>query len=281
MFLTISVTTFNRKKLSEFCIKTIHERTPRKEHELIVVDNGSTDGTVKMLEEYRRKGYIDKLILNHFNSLGMAINDAWKASSRKANWLIALANDHFCMEGWFENFKQVVRSEFKPDYILAVYRMPAFTHWTPRKTENGGSYLVRKKRWKFGYPFGGGLAIKKACVQAYDFRYNEMKFGSQRGSITAVFCRRVHAKGLRCMALGKPCILAQDGEFNNPAFKDYYETRFGTNIKGKDHERRKRKLALLQKRGYMPNPDLYYEGVDYDITPQTRKALEAYKKNLR
>ena len=60
MFASISITSLNRKKLTNFCIKTIRGRTPRKEYELIVVDNGSTDGAVQMLQKYKAEGVIDK-----------------------------------------------------------------------------------------------------------------------------------------------------------------------------------------------------------------------------
>lgn len=277
MYASISVTTYNRKDLSAFCIKTIHERTPRKEHELIVVDNGSTDGTVKMLQKYKAKGIIDKLVLGHPNSLGAAINSAWAIASPKAAWLIVFSNDLFCMEGWFENLKLVIESELKPDYVFACLRMPGFMNMIPHKTSNGGCYTVKKGPWKFGWPFGGGLTIKKALVKKHNIHFVRSPFTHRRVSIYGIICRRLYALKLRFVALGKPCILMHDCDFANPKNRAYYEKRFGLHLKpkGNDYERRARKWAALQKRSYTTNPDAYYEGSGYEIGPHYRNALDS------
>ena len=52
MFNSISLTVYNRTKLTEVCINTILERTPRNQYEFIVVDNGSQPDTIKMLKKY-------------------------------------------------------------------------------------------------------------------------------------------------------------------------------------------------------------------------------------
>ena len=36
MFISIGVTTYNRKKLTELCIKTINETVPKEETEIVV-----------------------------------------------------------------------------------------------------------------------------------------------------------------------------------------------------------------------------------------------------
>lgn len=282
MLLSLSVTTYNRKRLSEFCIRSIHERTfPREEYELVVIDNGSTDGTIEMLQKYKRKGVINKLVLHHTNSLGASINRAWKISNSKAVWLLAISNDHFCMHGWFENFKRVIASEIRPEYLLAVRRMPSYKDFIPAKTKNGGVYLIAKRKWKFGYPFGGGLAIKRQLAFKHKIKYPESLFHYRKGSVTSAVCRRSHDLKLRFAALGKPCVLAQDSGFNDPEYKSYYDKRFGIAKTDSDTARRKRKLALLRRRGYMPDPDSYYEGADYAIGAYSRKALITYVEDQK
>ena len=280
MFASISVTTYNRKDLSKYCIDTIHKYTPRREYELIVVDNGSTDGTVPMLEEFKARGIIDKLVVKHPNSLGKAINDAWKLADQKADWLIVFSNDLFCMKGWFENLKLIIKSEFKPEYIFACLRMPGFMNMIPFKARNGGSYTIKKGRWKSGYPFGGGLVIKHGLVKKHKIRFGEIAFTYYRKSIYSILCRGLHRLGLRFVALGKPCILMHDCDFADPKYKAYYEGRFGVHEVNMDddHARRVLKLDRLQKRGYTTNPDAYYEGSDYTIGPYYRNALNALEE---
>jgi len=289
MYASISVTTYNRKTLTNFCIKTIHERTPRDEYELIVVDNGSTDGTVEMLKAYKTSGIIDKLLLKHPNSLGLAINDAWANASPKADWLIVFSNDLFCMEGWFENLKLVIESELKPDYLFACLRMPGFKSMIPHKTLNGGCYTIKKGVWKLGHPFGGGLAIKKSLVKLHNIQFQTIPFSPRRISIYSAVCRRLYRLKLKFVALGKPCILMHDCDFANPKYKGYYQRRFGIpkakkhkeiyrSVRGEEANRRLRKWTRLLKMGYITNPEEYYEGSGYEIGPYYRKALEALRK---
>lgn len=56
----IAMLTCNRKRLAEISITEIKKRTTTP-HRLIVLDNGSTDGTQSMLEHFYRAGVIDEL----------------------------------------------------------------------------------------------------------------------------------------------------------------------------------------------------------------------------
>jgi len=277
MFASISVTTYNREKLSKFCIETIRDRTPRDEYELIVIDNGSTDGTVSMLQNFKANGVIDKLVLKHVNSLGKAINDAWKLSSPDADWLIVLSNDMFCMEGWFENFKRIVRSNLKPGYVFCALRMPGFGKRVPYKTENGGSFVIRSGKWEKGYPFGGGLAIRRNLIGRGGVQFAERYTDWLRRSIYMGVCNRLFMMHLKCVELGKPCLMFQDCEFGNPKYAEYYKKRFNILKKSRGdgkYDYRVRKFETLKKIGYTKNPDAYYEGSGYIISKFYRDALE-------
>lgn len=271
MFLSIGLTTYNRQKLSRFCIEAIRDRTPRDEYEFIVIDNGSVDGTVPMLEKFKDEGVIDKLVVNHPNSLGKAINDAWKLSDLKAKWLLVLSNDVFCMEGWLENLKLVVQSSLKPDYVICDLRMAAFQRKVSHKTSKGGSYVVDSVDWEMGYPFGGGLAVKRSLVFKHKIQFSEERTTWLRRSIYSDIFRRLHELHLKWIELGKPCILSQDCEFTNPEYASYYASRFE-----KCHN--KKRFARLKRQGYTTDPDAYYEGSGYEISKFYRDALEKLKK---
>lgn len=270
MFASISITTYDRRRLSEFCVETIHDRTPREEYELIVVDNSSTDDTVPMLEKFKTESIIDKLVLDHPNSLGRAINTAWKLADPKAEWLIVLSNDVFCMKGWFENFKLVAESDLKPNYILAELRMATFEKKMLHEAVNGGFYVVDVGGWKLGYPFGGGLAVKRHLITKHKIQFSEEHTTWLRKSIYSAVFQRLHRLNLKWIELGKPCILTQDCEFTNPEYEAYYARRF-------EKSRNKNRLARLKREGYTTNPDAYYEGSGYKISSFYRDALEKLK----
>lgn len=274
MFISISITSFNRKELTEFYIKSLKETTQRDIYELIVVDNHSTDGAVDLLTDLKEKGDIDKLILNPKNyHLGKAMNQAIEAADQSAEWLLITANDLFFMENWLRNFK-LVSSDLKANYLHCTY-MQGFMNnkILPRvetKTKHGGTYmkLVRsknisrrsRKRYakvlKKGWEYGGGIMIKKKVVDRFKIRLLEKPFSKNFVGPIPVLNRRLFKLGLKVVKLGKPCILLQDSDFLNPKYKKYYETTFSKRGVTK-------RLKVYKKYGYLRNPEQYYKGTDY------------------
>lgn len=273
MFISVSITSFNRKELTEFCIKSLKETTPRDMYELIVVDNNSTDGAVDLLTNLKEEGDIDKLILNPKNYyLGKATNQAIEAADSSAQWLLMIANDCFFMKGWLRNFK-IVSSDLKANCLHCIYMQ---NHMSGKilarvevKTKQGGTYmkLVRSKNigrkrrrytkvLKKGWEYGAGIAIKKKIVDRFKIRLQEKPFSRNFVGPIPGLNERLFGLGLKAIKLGKPCILSQDGDFLNPKYKEYYETIFG--IRGIVKQ-----LEIYKKRGHLRNPEQYYKGTDY------------------
>ena len=50
-FTSILILTYNQLEYTKLCIESIRKFTPKDKYELIVVDNNSTDETVKWLKE--------------------------------------------------------------------------------------------------------------------------------------------------------------------------------------------------------------------------------------
>ena len=272
MFASISLTTYNRTELSEYCINSILKQTPRNEFELIVVDNSSENDTVKMLNKY--KNHFDKLVLNHKNNLGSAINDAWKLASSEAEWLIVLDNDDFCMKGWFENFKLLVNSELKPDVVYCEMRIPDFADHKIKKTINNGVYYQKHK----ANCFGAGLAIKKSIVDLHHLKFHVIKHRPLGSSIYSIFGIELDKLGLKIIHLGKPCALTQDGQHANPKYADYYKKVFS--YKGRlggrlAYSAVPKYESLRLCGGFVDNPDEYYEGSGYKIGKYYRDALNS------
>jgi spore maturation protein CgeB len=92
---SIIILTHNRLDITKECLEALLRYT--QNYELIVVDNGSTDGTVQYLES---KGKI-KIIRNEEN-LGVikARNQGLRAST--ADHIVMMDNDVFVREGWLE-----------------------------------------------------------------------------------------------------------------------------------------------------------------------------------
>jgi len=95
MTIPIIIPCFNRLRLVRQTLDSLVENTPRKLYQLIVVDDGSTDGTREWLKEQR----IDKLIFQENKGPGGAKNTGVKASG-KTEYLYISDSDMYFKKGW-------------------------------------------------------------------------------------------------------------------------------------------------------------------------------------
>jgi len=260
MKISINITTFNRKKMTEFCIDSLVKTTNRKFFNLIVVDNFSTDRTVEMLKEMKNKKIIDTLILNSENlHLGKAVNQAWDVADKDVDWLLWCNNDFFFMDKWLDNLMLVV-NDLDIDYVNCIYlegiSRNKIAKGTPKKTKNGGSYLESVLRKKKKYDVGAAPIVKKTAVKKYNIQLLEKPFCKGYTGPGPSFYKQLYKLKLKGVRLDKPSILLQDPEYNNPAFKSYYNSTFKN--RGIEHV-----LDFYKKYGHVKNLIKYYEGTDY------------------
>ena len=96
---SIVVPVRNRLELTRDCLETI-ALTADVPHEVIVVDNGSTDGTSAYLRERERSGEL-RAVLNSENlGFGRACNQGLAAAS--GEYVVFLNNDTIALPGWLE-----------------------------------------------------------------------------------------------------------------------------------------------------------------------------------
>ncbi|MDD5148090.1 MAG: glycosyltransferase family 2 protein [Candidatus ainarchaeum sp.] len=103
---------WNGKEYTKQCIESIAENTAREKYELIIVDNGSTDASIEMLEEMKRKKLVDTVILNSENrGFAGANNQGMKIA--KGKYLFLLNNDTLLEKNWLENLCRTAESSGK------------------------------------------------------------------------------------------------------------------------------------------------------------------------
>jgi len=258
MFISISIITCDRMKLSKFCIDSVVRTTPRDKYELIVVDDHSTDGTVGMLREMEKNKIIDKLVLHSdYHYLGYCNNKAWSLTGKKSEWLLTLSNDLFAMDSWFANFTKVA-NDLDLDYIFCLL-MKFMTRKRDLRceetvTKNGGIYLKALGRERG--QTGAALAIRNEIIKKHNIKLVETPFRKDfigpMPNISRKLCR-MKLKGTR---LGKPCFLIQDPEHSNPEFSEYYSRTFS--------ERGiLPRWNFYKEHGSLRNKREYYRGSDY------------------
>ena len=91
---SIIILTRNNLEYTKMCLESIRRYTPEP-HEIIVVDNGSTDGTIEYLEAQEDV----KLIKNGLN-LGFALGNNLGLREARGEYIVILNNDTVVTEGW-------------------------------------------------------------------------------------------------------------------------------------------------------------------------------------
>jgi GT2 family glycosyltransferase len=96
---TILVVTFNNLLFTRMCLESLLANTHSPTYELLVVDNGSTDGTPDYLRQLSSKNRHVRVLLNDLNA-GFAAANNQALSQAAGRDFVLLNNDTIVPEGW-------------------------------------------------------------------------------------------------------------------------------------------------------------------------------------
>jgi len=105
---SIVVLTFNQLKYTKECIKSIRRHTPEP-HQIVFVDNGSTDGTVKCLRQIIKENSNYRLIENTKN-LGFAKGCNQGIRESLGEYILLLNNNVVVSDGWLSGMLECLTS---------------------------------------------------------------------------------------------------------------------------------------------------------------------------
>lgn len=95
---SIIILCFNGLDYTRQCLDSIKEFTPEP-HEIVIVDNGSTDGTHEFLRRYANKYSNVKIITNESNA-GYAVGNNQGIKAVQGDYIVLLNNDVVVTSGW-------------------------------------------------------------------------------------------------------------------------------------------------------------------------------------
>lgn len=114
---SIFLTAFNRLEKTKRCVESVLEYTKGNDYELILIDNGSSDGT---LDYFNTVSYPRKKIIHVTRNLGavyphlnIPVNDLGK-------YVCILANDNIVTANWLDNLLTCMRSDPKIGMVTPV-----------------------------------------------------------------------------------------------------------------------------------------------------------------
>src|SRR6266540_5652065 len=106
LLVSIILKTWNALEWTKLCVNSIKRYTPNTLYELIVVDNGSTDGTVEFLKQLSSA----KLILNTDNK-GCISANLQGLSNATGNYICLIDNDVVASVNWLERLVEAIQED--------------------------------------------------------------------------------------------------------------------------------------------------------------------------
>ena len=117
---SIIIPVFNKVEFTFQCLRSLIQEIDLSEHEIIVVNNASTDETARVLSYFKD---IVRVVSNEAN---MGFVDACNQGGRAARgeYLVFLNNDTVVLEGWLKNLLDTIESDETVGAVGSLFLYP-------------------------------------------------------------------------------------------------------------------------------------------------------------
>jgi GT2 family glycosyltransferase/Flp pilus assembly protein TadD len=230
---SIIILTLNQLEFTQKCIKSIFEQT-KERFELIIVDNGSTDGTVEYLQSKLRdrRPEIRIKILQNKSNLGFAAANNQGLAEARGYYILLLNNDVVLTRGWLQRLLACAEQDTKigivgprTNYVVGPQRVPEVSYdldsleGLNRFAEKFAAinYGQCKSQWRI---VGFCMLIKRNVIEkigGLDTRYGLGNFEDDD------FCIRAKLAGFKSMIAADCFVHHFGGKTFSGAHIDYQE----------------------------------------------------------
>ncbi len=168
--LSIIVVALNEEKRLSLLLKSIGSETINDDIEVILIDNGSTDNTYKIMQEYAKYHKNVKTTVIK-GPLGHARNEALRLATCK--YIMFLDADMYLPKGWFERIGKLLNSG--NDYDAVVARLiPLFRYQGPLTNYDLAYFLGDTANeggpWREPTFHSGGLIVRRDIALKIGFK---------------------------------------------------------------------------------------------------------------
>jgi hypothetical protein len=107
MDLSVIIVSWNTKKLLDDCIKSIFKYTKELNFEVIVIDNGSTDGSPQMI----KAKFAKVILIKNKDNLGFTKANNQGIKAAKGDYIVLLNSDAYLIENAFKTLLEAAKSK--------------------------------------------------------------------------------------------------------------------------------------------------------------------------
>jgi len=208
---SIIILNWNGKQDTEQCIESIYKNTSYKNFEIVLVDNGSNDGSVEMLKKLQKCKKIHQLVLNRENNgFGGGNNQGMEVA--KGDYLFLLNNDTFVTKNWLRNIVKVAESRKDIGIVgphFPLVQDPEFVFGGGYTDDAGRAVnMYNRKDMAVEQVSGGAFLIKRelfAKIGFFDEGFFPIYFEE------ADYCARARKAGFKVFYTLKSKILHNEG----------------------------------------------------------------------
>ena len=118
MMFSVLVPMYNVEKFAEQCIASIEKQTFR-DFELIIVDDGSTDGTGDIID--KAAGLYNNIIAIHKSNGGLTSARKEAARLARGDYSVIIDGDDFVCDHYLESFADII-GRYNPDLVVCNYK---------------------------------------------------------------------------------------------------------------------------------------------------------------
>jgi GT2 family glycosyltransferase/SAM-dependent methyltransferase len=121
---SIIIQAFNRLPKTKYCVECVLRNTADVDFELILVDNGSSDGTYEFFESVR---FERKKIIRVTKNVGSAFPSEYSLSAAEGKYIVTVPNDVYVTKNWLSNLLRCYESD--PSIGLCMMMSSNVSNW--------------------------------------------------------------------------------------------------------------------------------------------------------
>lgn len=220
---TIWIQAYNNIEKTRNCIESVLKYTKDIDYDLLLIDNGSTDGT---FEYFKSIDFEKKTIIHITKNKGPFLPQCFLNISLISKYYIALTNDMIVTSNWLNNLLRIVKSDDKIGMVNPVSSNVsnlqnidfAFTDFDDMQKKAAKFNVSDPKKWHERLRLITlGALYKKECLLAIGLPISDVGFAHNFSDDDITF--RVRRAGYKAILAGDTWVHHDDDKKNLPIEK--------------------------------------------------------------